>query len=899
MKRSLRSWLWHVPLDMEVDEEIAFHIEMRTRELVEGGMDPKTAREIVLARIGDAGRLKRTCVDLGRKRDREMRLTQVIEELRDDVKFALRQMRAAPAFALVAVITLALGIGANSAMFALADATFLRPLPFAGPADRLVMVWERRTNGFTSTASPLEFREWNEQNRSFETMASIAAGGMTMRGADGSPEPVRGQVVTVGFFDVLGVTPIAGRTFLPADLSPAPAVVVVSEGLWRRRFGADPGLVGREVVIEGRSLTVVGVMPADFQIVAPFVRGGAAAADVSDVWTLASQGGSRVGQTGHYVHVIGRLKPGVTAEAAQSEVAVIAAEAAREFPDSRDHGIVVEPLRQALIGPELRLTSVLLLGVVGFVLLMCCANVANLLMSRTTARARELAVRSALGAGRRRIAVQLLTESLVLATCGGLLGVGVGAAIVTVAPVVIPPGLLPSAVTLTFDARVMAFCGLTAFVVGVLFGLGPAWQSTRASLVQAIASDRRSTRQSGTLRSLLVVGEVATAVLVLSGAGLLLRAWISLDSVDPGYRAPEALTMAISLPMVPPTGGPNRYGTQDGLRQFYAAAQREIETEPGVRSATWGGALPLDGIGFMQPFTVVGDATSPGRPVFASYHMVSPTYFETMSIPVVSGRGFTDSDSRDGVPVCIVSEAFVRRFLGNREPIGQRVSVPMLSLGSGPPVVREIVGVAKQVRGRPEELGPPPQIYVPIAQNAWFQATLIVRPASGAPASLLPSVRAAIARVDNDRPVTRVRTLDSVATEATSRPRFRALLVASFAMLALILAMVGVFGVLAYSVQQRTRELGVRIALGASAGSVLRLVLSSASRTILIGTAIGLMTAAALGRSISTFLFGVQPLDPVTFIAVPIVLMATAALAVAAPAWRAARVDPVVAFRNE
>jgi len=906
MKRSLRSWLWRVPLDQEVDEELAFHIEMRTRELVERGMDPKTAREIVLARVGDLGQLRRTCEDLGRKRDREMRLTQRLEEIRDDVTYAFRQMKASPGFTAVAAITLALGIGANSAMFALVDATFLRPLPFGGPVDRLVMLWERRANGFTSMSSPLEFREWREHSRSFESMASFAAGPRTMRGADGRPELVQGLTVSATFFDVLGAKPIIGRTFVPADNSTAPTVVVIGEGFWRRRYGADPALVGRNIVVDGQSLTVVGVMPADFQVAAPFSRGGAAAGDPGVLWILAAQtsaapgsGGGAIGLTGHYVHVIGRLKPHVSIEAAQTEMTPIAAEASRAFPDGgREHGVLVEPLRPALTGPELRLTSVLLLGVVGFVLLMCCANVASLLMSRTTSRARELAVRSALGAGRRRIAAQLLTEGVVLAASGGVVGASLGAAILRAAPAVLPPGLLPGGITLSFDARVLMFCAMTALLVGVVFGLGPAWQSTHASLVQALGTDGRSTRQGGALRTVLVIAEVASAVLVLSGAGLLLRTWLALESVDPGYRAPRALTMVVSLPMQG-TGGANPYGSQDGLRRFYRTVLTEISKEPGIGGAAWGGALPLDGMWSMQPFSVEGLTPSRERVTFASYHMVSPAYFHTMNIPVTRGRAFTERDGHDSTPVCIVSEAFVRRYLGNRDPIGMRLVVPMLTFGRETPPVREIVGIARQLKQRPDEQGPQPQIYVPIDQNAWYQASLIVRPEDGQPAAVLDSVRTALARVDGERPVARIRTLDEIASQATARPRFRAMLVSSFALLALSLAMVGVFGVLAYSVQQRTREFGVRIALGASTSSVLRLVLSGAGRVVAIGAAVGLIASAALSRTITTFLFGVPPLDPVTFIAVPVVLIVTAAIAVAVPALRATQVDPVTAFRAE
>jgi putative ABC transport system permease protein len=403
---------------------------------------------------------------------------------------------------------------------------------------------------------------------------------------------------------------------------------------------------------------------------------------------------------------------------------------------------------------------------------------------------------------------------------------------------------------------------------------------------------------SHALRSLLVVAEVATALVVLTGSGLLLRTWITLDRADPGYRAPDALTMQISVPMVAPDGA-NRYGTQDGLRQFYRDVQREVGLAPRIRNAAWGGVLPLDGTWYMQPFTVEGNAPVPGPPPVASYQMVGAGYFETMEIPLVRGRGFTEADGRDAPPVAIVNEAFARRFLGGRPAIGTRLTVPMMTFGGEPAPVREIVGVARQVLGRPEETVPVPQIYVPNAQNAWYQATLIVRPEDGPPAALLPSVREALRRVDSERPVLRVRTLDAVASEATSRPRFRAALVTSFALLAVVLATVGIFGVLAYSVQQRTREFGVRLALGATAGSIAALVLSGAGRIVATGLAIGLTGAALLSRSISTFLFGVDPVDAATFAGAALVAVTAAAAAVAAPAWRAMRVDPVEAFRSE
>jgi putative ABC transport system permease protein len=547
----------------------------------------------------------------------------------------------------------------------------------------------------------------------------------------------------------------------------------------------------------------------------------------------------------------------------------------------------------------MRLTSALLLGVVGFVLLMCCANVANLLLARTSARARELAVRSALGATRRRVVSQLLTESLVLAGLGGLLAVGVAWAILQAAPTLVPPGLLPNAVTLSFDERVVAFCAVATLLVGLLFGLAPAWQSTGVSIVQAIASDMRSaTRRSGRVRGVLVVAEVAVAVLVLSGAGLLLRTLIALQSMDPGYRAQDALTMTMTVPM--PGAAQTRYATADSVRRFYDAIEREIRQVPGVRMVGLGGPLPLAGTWITQPFDVVGEPPKPpATRDTASYQMVSPTYFETLEIPIVKGRAFTDADSGDGVQVCIVSEAFVRRFLGGRDPLGMTLAVSAMSFASEPPRIRQIVGIARQVKTLPHETEPTPQLYVPIAQNPWYIASISVRPSTGPAEALLPGVRAAIARVDKERVVTQVRTIEVVASEATARPRFRAVLVGTFAALALCLAMVGVFGVLAYSVQQRVREFGVRIAMGARAADMVRLVVGSGARLTAIGLAIGLASAAVLGRWLTTLVYPIAPLDPVTFLLVPLVLIVTAGLAVAAPAIRAMRVDPVVAFRSE
>jgi putative ABC transport system permease protein len=820
---------------------------------------------------------------------REMQLTQWPDELRDDVKFALRQLRRAPAFACIAAITLALGIGANSAIFALVDATLLRPLPFPDP-ERLVMIWERTDASPRDAVSPLDLVDWNHRNRTFDRIAGFvpSVGGMVMAGADGSAETVPRQWVTAGIFDALGVKAIVGRTFLPSDDSRRAHVVVLSEAFWHARFNADPTVVGRAIRLDGSPYTVVGVVPNESQLIGR-----------TSIWAMVSiQGAPPEARNAYMLQAIGRLSRGVTLEAAAADMTAVATALAHEFPKTnKGRGVALEPLHEAVIGSDLRLTSMLFLGVVGFVLLICCANVANLLLARATVRTRELAIRSALGAGRRRVVRQLLTESLVLSTIGGVLGVAVGAAIVSSAPSVIPDGLLPGAVTLTFDLRVVAFCAGAALLVGLLFGLAPAWQATELSSSQVIASHSRTvTGHGGRFRSLLVVGEVATAVLLLFGAGLLLRTLLALERVDRGYRADSVLTM-----MVDPLG--SRYPTDASLLQFFEAIEREVTVLPGVRSMAWTTTLPLGASdGGQRSFEIAGDPPidERQRPV-ANYEIVSPAYFRTLDLPVVAGRRFNDRDRADSVPVCMVNEAFVRRYLRGRSAIGQRVALRPVASAQTPSVVKEIVGVARQVKGRPDELEDLVQIYVPMAQNPVDDIYLVVRPTSGHAEGLASSVRAAIARVDKEQLVSvrGVMTLEDVAWDATVRHRFRAVMVMMFAGLALLLAMVGVFGILAYSVQQRVRDFAVRRALGATTSDVLRMVVASAVRVIASGAVIGLALSAVLSRLLATLLFGVQPLDLMTFACVTIVLILTTMLAIAGPAWRAARIDPAAALRSD
>jgi putative ABC transport system permease protein len=819
-----------------------------------------------------------------------MRLTEWLEEISSDVRLAVRQLIAAPGFTSVAALTLALGIGVNSAIFALADAALIRPLPF-GQAERLVMLWERTPKSPKTGVSPLNMRDWTLQSRSFDGIAYVQrgmGGGPLLTAPDGSIETAERQSTSANFFDVLNVAPIVGRTFKPEDDGPSPRLVLLGEAVWRRRFNADPSIVGRAVRLNGQPYTVVGVVADNVQFSRP-----------AEIWTLSPQFPDiPVLRSARAFEVVARLKPGVTMNAAQVELGVVAERLARQYPEANaGAGVIVEPIRSGIVGSDLQTTSVFLLGVVGCVLLLCCANVANLLLARATARAREIAVRSALGAGRGRIVRQLLTESLVLAVVGGTLGIGCGAAILKAAPAWTPAGLLPAAVTPAFDVRVVVFGLAAALIVGVVFGVIPAWKATGTAIATVMSSETRSTTATGRLRNVLVAAEVAAAVLLLCGAGVLLQTLLTLVAGDAGYRSTSESVLTLDFSVN--TGRNSRYPTGDALMQFYDAVGREVGALPEVRRVGWASSLPYGTSELGRwAFEIAGDpeAGARDRPT-AEYTTADPGYFRTLDLPVVRGRGFDERDTLHSLPVCLVNEALVRRHFKDRDPIGARlVLTPPLN---GSAQIREIVGVARQTSGQPDAPEDLLQVYVPLAQYPTGDVYMVVQPAIGAAEALTPLVRRVVARIDPEAPVRRDRTLETLAIESTAGYRFRAEMVGTLAALALVLAMVGVFGVLAYSVQQRQREIGVRMALGATAARVMWLVVRDAGSMIATGAGIGLVLAGLSGRLVATFLFGVDPLDPLTFVSVPLVILLTATVAAAAPAWRACRINPVDAFRHD
>jgi putative ABC transport system permease protein len=892
----LRSRLAHLELraerEAEIVEELSQHLDERHAELRRDGASEADACRIAIDELVDPDTLVQQLQPLRQARVGDTHAPgtasgSLLADIWADLRYAWRSLRQQPGFAAVAILTLALGIGANSAIFALADATLLKPLPLREPA-RLAMLWESTQATPKGGVSPLNLLDWAERSESFEGIAGYNqyVGGMVMAGADGRAETVPRQWVSAEIFRVLGIEAVAGRTFTSDDDRARLEAVVLSESFWRRRFDADPAIVGKPLRLDGDLYTVLGVVPDTARVIGR-----------SDIWGLAGLHGAPPQARGAYVfRAVGRLKPGVSLASAQADLQSVAAGLAIEYPETNaGRSAAVDSLHAAIVGSDLRQTAILFLAVVGFVLLICCANVANLLLARATVRARDLAIRTALGASRWRIVRQILTESLLLAMLGCGLGLLLGAAILRLAPALIPPDLLPGAVTLEFDLRLVGFCIAAALVVGVLFGLAPAWHATRTSPAKAIGAETRgNTGRGGKLRGLLVVAEVATAVVLLFGAGLLLRTLLAVESADRGYRAEGALTL-----LVDPLG--DRYPTPESLQQFFDQIETEVAAIHDVDTVAWSSALPLGEDGERSFFDVAGATPLPASErLSADYQTVSASYFPALDVAMVAGRGFDARDRADSVPVLIVNEAFAQKHLPGIEPLGARIALRTSSAPDAGVVLREIVGVTEPVRTRAVETEAAPQIYVPMAQDPSDDMYLIVRSVTGPAEALTNPVRAAIANVDKEQLVSirNVLTLQEVMWAATSSHRFRAVLVMTFAALALLLAMVGVFGILAYSVRQRSRDFGVRMALGASANDVLRLVARGAAGMVAAGTAIGFALALLMSRWITSALYGVEPLDPVTFAGVALVLAIAATISTLGPAWRAARLHPLVALRD-
>ena len=806
-----------------------------------------------------------------------------------DLRYGARMLWKKPGFTAIAVLALALGIGANSAIFSVVNTVLLKPLPFEN-ADRLVMVWERRPqqNRNAGPVAPADFLDWQSQNQVFERMAASSGQAFNLTGA-GEPAQVLAQVVSPGYFQVLGAQAAVGRTLLEeVDQPGGERVAVLSHRLWQRRFSGDPAVVGRAITLDTESYMVVGVMPASFSYpdtdtemwVAPQGR-------VPGIWLPGSPDPATLRGL-HYLLVTARLKPGVTIEQAQTEMETIAARLEQQYPDvNTGHTARVVSLHEQLIG-DVRPALWVLLAAVGFVLLIACANVANLMLARATARHREMAVRAAMGAGRGRLIRQLLTESALLSLLGGAIGLFLAMWGVDLL-VALSPENLPRLNEISVDWRVILFTLGVALLTGFAFGLAPAWQASHLDLNSALKEGGRSATEGfgrRRLRSILVVAEVALCIVLLIGAGLLIRSFWRLTEVRPGFDPENLLTMQLSLPRA-------KYPAEAQMAAFYDQVLRRLETLPGVESvaATW--LLPMSGQDAGRGIEVEGYEPAPNERTNAAFGNVSPGYFRTMRIPLMRGREFAETDRAGAPGVVVVNESFARRFFRDQDPVGKR----MRMRGNDEPWLT-VVGVVGDIRHTGLAAEPRAEMYLSYLQSPVPFMNVVMR-TSIDPVSLAPALRREVWAVDADQPVADISTMGQFVSNSIAGRRFNMMLLAVFAGVALLLAAVGLYGVMAYSVIQRTHEIGIRLALGAQARDVLKMIVGQGMLLTLIGTVLGLTAAFALTRLMASLLYGVTATDPLTFAGIPLLLAAVALLATYIPARRAMKVDPMVALRYE
>ena len=866
----------------DFDAEIEAHLQIEIDRLRESGLSPEEAEAAARRVFGNLTAVRERYYERGRP--------LFWDRLAQDVRFALRLLALRPILTAAIVATLALGIGATSAVFSLVHAVVLRPLAYDEP-DRLVQVYESglRSGGEADWVSFPNFRDWRSGNHVFQEMAAYRYGLLTLTGREGA-EAMLGLETTDRLFAVLRVAPLLGRTFLPGEDAPGrPPVVVLSHALWQRRYGADPQVVGRPVSIDGTSYSIVGVMPASFRF--PNAIPGDTVVPI-DLWIPMRPSDDRDDRGSHNFWSVARLAGGVGLPQARGEMARIADNLARQYPDTnKDLGVTVKRLQDYVAG-DVRPALLLMLAAVGLVLLLTCSNIAILLLSRAEARRREMAVRHALGASRGRLVRQTLTESLLLAAAGAGAGLAVAHA-GTRLLVRFGPASIPRLAQTTLDAQVLLFTAAVSVGVGILFGLAPALLGARLSAQSALkeAGTRVSMGAGGRrARQVLVVGQLALAVMLLIGAGLLIRSFVRVAGLDPGFRAPQVLSAFVSL-------SPSRYGDPARQVAFFEELVHALASQPGVLSAAVTDSLPLTGVNDQGGIMVEGrpdprpgeDGPQANRP------RISAGYFDTMGIRLLSGRRLDERDRAGAPPVAVVSALAARTYWPGVNPLGRRLAADWTKAG---PVWREIVGVVESTRHFGLEAPQKAEVYLPHAQAPSPFMMLVVR-TQGDPSGVVPAVRAQIARMDPEQSVVGFQTMEELLEKSGSRRRFQTALVAAFAFLALLLAAIGIYGVIAHGVAQRNREIGVRLALGARPQDVVALVLRNGMALIVAGTSLGLLGAVALSRTLASLLFAVSPFDPATYGSVAGVLGLVAGVSAYIPSRGAAKVDPLVALRDE
>jgi putative ABC transport system permease protein len=872
----LRSLFRRRQVEQELDEELQYHLERQIDEGVANGLSPEEARYAALRALGAITQNKEEC--------RDMRSVNWMEDLMQDLRYGARRLRKNPAFTVVAVLVLALGIGANTAMFSVAYGMLLRPLPYPG-SDRVAVVFMRyfpRDFAF-GTLCIRDYLMWKENNHAFEEPSLFRRMRMDIGGSESVPEQVQGASVTAGFFSTLEVRPLIGRTFAPGEDKPASrSLAVLGESVWRRRFGASSTVLGKTILVNGAPSTVIGVMPAVVRF--PWLD--------TEVWTnLVLNPPTRYGPW--FYRGVARLKRGVTLQQAQAEVNNIGLRMMQQNPYYKRLTLPVLELREALLGTTLKPAILVLAGAVGLVLLIAVVNVANLMLARATVREREMALRLSLGAGRGRLVRQLLTESVLLAVMGGAVGLALawgGIELIRVWN----PGDLPLIDSVRLDWSALGFTGLISMLTGILFGLAPVFHSVRTELNATIKEGRRSgaaSRARGRTRAALVVSEIALSLMLLVGAGLLLRSFANLRSVTGGFSTQprQILTMLISP-------GDRKYNDAGAGLAFYDEVLRRARAVPGVETADVTDSLPPDRQGDADTFQIEGQTLAPGQlnPIVSDVTS-GPDFFKALGIPLIKGRYFNQHDTRDSRPVAIVSEGFARRFFANQEAVGKRIAQSGPGYGDK---WMEIVGVVGNVKYLGLTVDTDPAYYMPFAQSYGSRMFLVVR-SPGDAAGVAAAVRQSVQSLDPGVTLAQIGTMEQALDLSVSQPRFDTMLLSLFAGMALLLAAVGIYGLIAYSVAQRTHEIGVRMALGAAQADVVRMVVRQGASMAAIGIVLGLGGAFFLTRLLKTMLFGIGVTDALTFAAAPLGIMLVVLLATFLPALRATRISPVVALRYE
>jgi len=876
--------------EAEIVEELSQHLDDRYERLVRDGSSADEAHRTVVLELTDdkllANELSRVeriapkhTVVIGSPLKGGRR--NVAEDFWHDLRYGLRMLVKNPGFTAVAIIALAVGIGANTAIFSVVNTVLLRPLPYKDP-ERLVMVFEDSSKHPRDTPTAANYIDWRDQNQVFESMAAITDQSFNLTGV-GDPERITGYQVSASLFPMLGVSPQLGRWFTPdEDQAGANRVVIMSHRLWQRRFGGDPNIVGKALTLNGWSVTLVGIMPADFRF----------HTQEDELWEpIAFSQEDQQDRSAHYLDVVARLKPGVTLSQAQGEMSTIAARLQQQYPDTNTNiGAEVVPLHEHMVG-DIRPALLIFLGAVGLVLLIACVNITNLLLARAAVRQREIALRVALGANRWRLIRQFLTESILLGMLGGVVGLVLAVVGLKLLTAIIPPDI-PQIKNISIDPRVLGFTILISLLTGLIFGLAPAIQSSSFTPNEPLKEGGKNPGASrgNRIRGGLIVAEVAISLVLLIGAGLLINSFLRLRSVDPGFRSENLLTMRVSLPQA-------KYGQRAQRAAFYTDLNRRLESIPGVKSSAVITNLPLYRQGSSTNISIEGrPVPPPNQEPIITTRVISPKYFETMGIPLLSGRQLTDQDTYDSPNVTVISETMALRYWRGENPIGKRVAF-------GRPETDEewiqIVGIARDVRQSDLIAAIKPQMYVSYQQTGFFVPRDLVVKTDVDPLSMAATVRKMIWEIDKDQPVSSIRTMDQIASESVARQRFSMLLFAIFAGVALLLAAVGIYGVMSYSVAQRRGEFGIRMALGAQKRDVLKLTIGKGLKLVLLGVVFGLAGAFALTRLMSSLLFGIGATDLTTFAAISLVLVGVGLLASYIPARRATKVDPMVALRYE